>query len=158
MSAGNRPTREEVFQALFEHLQDNTVSFQTYSRRMMHYSEVAQKLLPCLILWEWPENTDYPHRNLPRDTWEAMVAIFFQNESKAINGDPNTGVAGATIINPMLDEVRAALGPDDPTENDFTLGGMVQWIRVMGRTIIETGDTDADGRGGAFLPVRILVP
>jgi hypothetical protein len=159
MSAGSRPTREQLFQALLDHLRANTVSFQTYSRRMMHYSEVAEKLLPCLILWEWPENTDYrPGRGLPRDYWEAMVAVYFVNPSKAINGDPNTGVAGATIINPLLDEVRAALAPDDDTTNSFTLGGLVEWIRVEGRTIIETGDTDADGRGGAFMPVRISVP
>lgn len=153
-----RPTREDVFSALFDQLQNGTTSFESYSRRMMMYTDFAKDLLPALVLWEQPEETDWPGQGLFRDYWEAMVVIVFQNDSRPQNGDPNTAVAGATIVNPLIEEVRAALAPDDQFTNNLTLNGLVQWVRVEGRTIVETGDTDANGRGGAILPVRILVP
>lgn len=155
---GARPTREQVFQTLFDHLIANTDGFETYSRRMMQYSEVAPRLMPILMLWEQPEETEFPHRGLPVDVWEAMIVIVFQNTSLPRNGDPNSAVPGATIINPLIDEVRNALAPDDETTNSLTFDGMVQWCRVEGRTIVETGDTETNGRGGAIIPVRILVP
>ena len=154
-----RPTREDVFSALFSYLEANTASFQTYSRRMMDYSAIAPRLMPILMLWEQPEETDWPARGLSRDHWEAMLVIVFQNTSRPQQGDPTSAVPGAKILNPLIEEVRAALAtPDDPTSNYLTLGGLVTWVRVEGRTIVETGDTDANGFGGAILPVRILIP
>ena len=158
MSAGSRPTREQVYTALFTLLQ-TAPGFITYSRRVLDYSAIAPALMPILMLWEFPEESDYkPGRGLPRDTWEATVMIVFQNLSKPKDGDPTTAVPGSTIINPLIDAVRAALVPDDDTTNSLTLGGLVEWCRVEGRTIIETGDTDANGFGGAAIPIRILVP
>jgi len=158
MSAGPRPTREQVFGALFTKLQ-TAAGITTFSRRMLDYSVIAPRLMPILILWEMPETTDYkPGRGLPRDHWEALAVIVFQNTSKPQNGDPTTAVPGATIINPLIDAVRAALAPDDDITNSLTLGGLVEWCRVEGRTVVETGDTDANGFGGAVLPIRMLVP
>ena len=157
MSAGPRPTREEVFEALFELLR-TAEGFVTYSRRMADHSVIAPRLLPILILWELPEETDHSHRGTPRDYWNALIALIFQNESRPMNGDPTTAVAGATIINPLLDAVRTVLAPDDPTTNSLTLGGLVEWCRVEGMTDVETGDTHSAGVGWATLPIRILVP
>src|SRR5579864_1378600 len=113
MSSGPRPTREQVFGALFTKLQ-TAAGITTFSRRMLDYSVIAPRLMPILILWEMPETTDYkPGRGLPRDHWEALAVIVFQNTSKPQNGDPTTAVPGATIINPLIDAVRAALAPDD---------------------------------------------
>lgn len=126
---------------------------------MLDYSAIPPGLLPCLILWEQPEETRYEgHVGLPLNTWEAVVLVVFQNLSKPRGGDPTTAVPGATIINPLVDAVRAALAPDDPGSNNYTIGGLVYWCRVEGKTVIETGDTDADGYGGAVIPLRILVP
>ena len=157
MSAGPRPTREQVFSALFTQLQ-TAEGFTTFSRRMLDYSAIAPALLPILLLWEQPESTDWPHSGLFRDHWEALAVIVFQNTSKPSGGDPTTATPGATIINPLVDAVRNALAPDDPISNYLTLGGLVHWCRVEGRTIIETGDTDAGGFGGAVIPIHILVP
>lgn len=157
MSAGPYPTREQVFSALFEVLQ-TAPGFTTYSRRMMHYSVVAPKLLPILMLWEMPEDTDYrPGRGLPRDYWEALVVCIFQNTSMPTNADPTTAVPGATIVNPLLDAVRNALAPDDPTTNSLTLDGLVDWCRVEGKTIVETGDTEENGLGGFVMPIRMQI-
>src|SRR5579863_1005583 len=149
MSAGPRPTREQVYSALFALLR-TAPGFATYSRRMLDYSAIAPNLMPILILWQQPEESDYqPGRGLPRDTLEAFIVIVFQNESKPSEGDPTTAIPGATIINPLIDAVRAAMAPDDDTTNSLTLNGLVEWCRVEGRTIVETGDTDANGFGGA---------
>lgn len=158
ITAVSRPTREQVFQALFARLQTAGATFTTYSRRMMDYSAIPPNLMPIVILWEQPEETEWGHRGTPKDYWEAFVFIVFQNPSRPLQDDPTTATAGATIVNPLIDAVRTALGPDDPTEGELTLDGLVEWVRVWGRTLVETGDTETDGRGGAIIPIRILVP
>lgn len=151
------PTREDVFGPLFTQLQ-TVPGITTFSRRMMEYSEIAPDLLPALILWEQPEDTVYDGQGLPKNTWQAIIAVFFQNPEKPNSGDPNTATPGATIINPLIDAVRAALAPDSFMTGSYTIGGLVEWCRVEGKTIVETGDTDSDGRGGALIPIEILVP
>lgn len=157
MSAGPRPTREVVFSTLFALLQ-TALGFTTYSRRMLDYSAIAPSLLPCLILWELHGEVDRHGRGLRREWWDAMLVGVFQNPSRPQNGDPTTAIAGATILNPLLDEVFAVLEADDQISNELTLAGLVQWVRIEGKLIIESGDTDAGGLGGFVLPLRILVP
>lgn len=154
---GERPTREQVYTALFDVLQ-TAEGFMTFSRRMLDYSAISPGLMPILMLWEQPEEAIFPHRGLPVDIWEAAVVIVFKNASRVTAGDPTSAVPGATILNPLIDAVRTALAPDDPMTNGLTLGGLVDWCRVEGRTIVETGDTDANGFGGAVIPIRIQVP
>ena len=157
MSSVARPTREQVFTALFTLLQTAT-GFETFSRRMLDYSEIAPRLLPCLILWELHGEVDRTGRGLRREWWDAMIVGVFQNPSRPQNGDPTTAVPGATFLNPLLDSVSTVLEADDPISNELTLDGLVQWVRIEGKLVVETGDTDADGRGGFILPLRILVP
>lgn len=149
--------RETIFEALFEQLQ-TVPGITTYSRRMMDYTAIASKLLPALILWEQPEDTSHDGQGLPKNTWEAIIAVFFRNPSRPVGGDPNTAIPGATILNPLIDGVRLSLAPDNFMTNSYTIGGLVEWCRVAGKTIKETGDTDSDGRGGAMIPIEILVP
>ncbi len=158
-----QPTREQVFGAIFNLLQ-TAPGFTKFSRRMIDYSIIPPGVMPICILWEQPEETDYgTHQRIRIDHWHALVVIFFQNESRPQEDDPTTAVPGATIINPLLDAVNIALGPDDGQGN-LTLRtlefpqGMVEWVRIEGTTVIETGDTDAQGYGGAMIPLRILVP
>lgn len=153
------PSRAQVFSALFAQLQAACgASFTTYSRRMMDYSAIAPGLLPALLLWELHSDTAF-HGNLPLDYWDAAIVVVFQNPSRPNPaGDPTTAVAGATILDPLIDVVRAALAPDDVDGGNYTIGGLVHWCRVEGKTIVEVGDTDADGRGGAVFPLRIQVP
>lgn len=153
------PTREAVFSALFTHLQTACGStFTTYSRRMMDYSAISPGLLPALILWELHSDTAYSGQGLPRNYWEGMIVVVFRNPSRPANGNPTTATPGASILNPLIDAVRAALAPDDVDGTNYTIGDLVTWCRVEGKTVVETGDTDADGRGGAVFPIRILVP
>lgn len=143
------PTREVVFQALFARLQA-IPGVRTTSRRMTLPSQVAPGDMPRLMLWEQPEiarnQTGLPDKRV----WEAWAVIVFVNE------DPT--VAGATIINPMLEAIEAALGVDDFARNVCSLGGLVHYARIEGTVIKETGDTDTTGLGGAVVPIKIMPP
>lgn len=157
MSYLARPTRETAFSALFTVLQ-TAPGFTTYSRRVLDYSVIAPSILPIIMLWELHGEIDRGGRGLRREWWEALVVGVFKNPEMPKNGDPTTATPGATILNPLLDAVMTALGPDDPMSNELTLGGLVQWVRIEGKTVVEVGDTDADGRGGFILPLRMMIP
>jgi hypothetical protein len=142
-------TREQVFQALFARMQ-TVPGITSYSRRMTYPQQVAPGDMPCLMQWEQPElargATSLPDRRL----WEAWIVVAF------VNGDAT--VAGATIINPMIDAVYAALAIDDFGRNNCTLGGLVHYARIEGPIIKETGDLDSNGLGGAVIPIKIMPP
>lgn len=144
-------TREQVFDALAARLAG--VVSGTVSRRMALPSELANLgfTLPCALIWEQPEDTKVAGRGLPaKRTWAAWVVVYFKN--------PTRSTAGATIINPILDALEVALAPDDVVNNVLTLGGLVSHCWIEGTTTVATGDTDAQGFGGAVVPVKILVP
>jgi hypothetical protein len=149
-------TREQVYTALFARLQGLS-GFVTWTRRMLLPGQAAEQPqnLPMLVLWEGPEDTEVGEEQgfrLPVDEWHAAVVIYFIN--------PSDTVPGSTIINPLLDAVRKALGPTDLLNNvnDLGLGIQGLWCRVEGKTAIETGDTDSKGLGGAVVPIMIRVP
>jgi hypothetical protein len=148
------PTREQVYTAIFARLQ-GLPGFVAWTRRMLLPSQVEDQNQPILILWQGPEDTivgEPQAFRLPIDEWSAAVVIYFINE--------DVSVAGGTIINPLVDAVRNALGPDDLLNNINTLGLGIQglWCRVEGTTAIETGDTDSRGLGGAVIPIKVKVP
>jgi hypothetical protein len=142
-------TREIVFQALFARLQGIPGIVST-SRRMTLPAQVAPGDQPCLMLWEQPEiarnQTGMPDKRV----WEAWAVLVFTNTDQTI--------AGATIINPMLEALEAALSVDDYGRNVCSLGGLVHYARIEGNVIKETGDTDTTGLGGAVVPIKIMPP
>jgi hypothetical protein len=142
-------TREQVFQALFARMQE-VPGMTSYSRRMTFPQKVSPGDMPCLMQWEQPEmvrgGTGLPDKRV----WEAWIVIAFNND------DPQ--VAGATIINPMIDAVQNTLAIDDFGRNTCTLGGLVHYARIEGPLIKETGDLDGNGLGGAVIPIKIMPP
>jgi hypothetical protein len=146
-------TREQVFQALFSALQAPAIAdlVTTFSRRFSPPDQIQPLAFPQLMLWEQSEKTEYSGPQMPRKrAWSALIVVYFQNTSKT--------VPGATIINPIMDAIEATLRYDNPATNALTLGGLVTYCRIEGQTIKETGDTDANGIGGAVIPIRILIP
>jgi hypothetical protein len=143
------PTRETVMQALFARLQ-NVPGIVSTSRRMTMPQLVAPADQPCLMLWEQPEiaknRTGLPDLR----QWEAWIVVVFTNTDASI--------AGATIINPILDAIETVFAPDDQGRNLCSLGGLVHYARIEGTVIKETGDTDTTGLGGAVVPIKILPP
>jgi hypothetical protein len=142
-------TREAVFQALFARMQ-TVPGMTTYSRRMTLPGMVPPLAQPMLMQWEQPEiarnQTGLPDKRV----WEAWIVIVFTNTSQTI--------PGATIINPMIDALEAALAVDDFGRNVCSLGGLVHYARIEGSILKETGDTDTTGLGGAVIPVKIMPP
>jgi hypothetical protein len=142
-------TREAIMQALFTRLQ-TVPGITTFSRRMTLPHQVAPGDQPCLMLWEQPEIERIVTGAPPRRILEAWAVIVFTNSDPA--------VAGATIINPLIDAIELALKVDDPARNVCSLGGLVHYARIEGLIVKETGDTDTTGLGGAVVPIKIMPP
>jgi hypothetical protein len=142
-------TREEVMSALFARLQ-SIPGINTTSRRMTLPGMVAPGDMARLMLWEQPERAANITSLPDKRTWEAWVVIVFTNDDAA--------VPGATIINPMIDAIEAALAVDDFNRNVCSLGGLVHYARIEGTVVKETGDTDTTGLGGAVVPIKIMPP
>lgn len=144
------PTREQVFQAVFALVQ-NTPGFTVTTRRYIRPSAVEAINTPILMTWEQPEKTEDAQLGLRKRWWEVWLIIVYYNNDQ--------NVAGATILNPLIDAVEQALAPDNPVHQTQTLGGLVQAVYIDGATVKAISDIDIDhGQGGAVLPVRILVP
>lgn len=142
-------TREQIMQALFARLQ-TVPGIQTFSRRMTLPAMVPISDQPCLMLWEQAEAPGVATGLPDKRQYSAWAVVVFTN--------PDKSVAGATIINPILDEIESALGVDDFGRNLCTLGGLVHWARIEGSIVKETGDTDTTGLGGAVVPIKIMPP
>jgi hypothetical protein len=141
--------REPVFSAL-ESLFVAANIAPRVTRRMMMPNEAVKGDLPVLIVWEQNEATKVAGRGLPSmRTWEAWLVVYFKND------DPQR--PGASIINPILDAIELALAPS-PAIGTQTLGGLVSHCWIEGATAVSLGDVDAEGLGGAVVPVKILVP
>ena len=149
------PTREQVFSAI-EALLTTVPGINFVSRRMMlpaaftTTAATVDERLPALIVWE--QNEETKHKGLgipPTRTWSAWLVVYFKNM--------DVTVAGATIINPILDGIEAALAPNVVT-NKQTLGGLVSHAWIEGPAHIALGDIDQQGFGGCVVEVHILVP
>lgn len=83
----------------------------------------------------------------PRWTLTADLFVYVQA--------PDDATAPATVINPLLDAIEAALAPD-PVDNLQTLGGLVAHCWIAGK--IETDEGVLGGQAVAIVPIEILVP
>jgi hypothetical protein len=124
-----------------------TTGFLTTGRRLKFAKDVTAQ--PALFLRGADEEIEYPSSVLQVQTIKAEVWIY----SKA-GEDPD--VAPETGLNNLLDAVQAAFAPDDPMQQRFTLGGLVHWVRIVGR--IEKSNGDLDGQAVAIADVEITVP
>lgn len=147
-------TREQVMGSLFTLLQNNVVGVKTFSRRIVLPSEIGSVPLPCLSLYRLRETFSPTPNALPnKRNWNVWLILVIQNKDKKVAGD--------TILNPILDSIENALAPSGPGGalfNTQNLGGLVQYTIIEGDVHLEPGDTDANGIGGAVIPLKILVP
>lgn len=134
---------EPVMDALFANL-IASASFQTTGRRLRHWTLVAAQ--PALFLRRVGTTDEYSDE-MPITTLECQVWIY----SKA--GEDPDAIPDAALSN--LDQsVRASFAPDD--DERFTLGGLVYWCRIEGRSDYSPGDQQ--GQGISRIPVRITLP
>lgn len=150
------PSREDIMKALFAKL-SKASGFKTFSRKIKlptggpsdATATIPPGDQPALIMAEGAEKIEERGRGLPPK--------HFMDVSVIIYAIVAPDVAGATIINPLLDAVEASIRPSG-ADTTQTLGGLVSHVWPEGDVIKEMGDIDTQGQGFALLPLKILVP
>lgn len=138
------PDPEAVMSALLAHIDSTVPSFQTLGRRVLHWSQVANQ--PALFLRRIGMS-DTHTGSMPITTMECELWIY----SKAGENPEVAPDEGLTVLEA---EVRDSFAPDD--QNRFTIGGLVYWCRIEGRSDISPGDQGPQAI--ARIPVRITLP
>lgn len=142
-------TREEVAQALFTRL-TTKVQFAEAGRRLRDPDTMNATHTPVLMLVEHSEEFQRPSPSLA-----AKRAVQFRALIYTDVGDNENAIPAATI-NDLLDQMEAALAPDDPSTNKCRLGGLVDSVMIDGEIIKAPGDVT--GKSIAIVPIRILLP
>ena len=140
-------SREPIYAALFG-LVESAADFAVVDRRLRHWSDVAPAEQPALFMAQKSETADV--RTLGATTvWTLAVDLYVYVHSS----DPY--LAPATVLNPLLDAVEAALAPSAVTGlQDLGLPAMVQHAYISGR--IETDEGVLGDQAVAIVPVEIL--
>lgn len=137
--------REPIYAALFA-LIAGAADFVTVSRRLRHWSDVGAAEQPALFMAQKSESAE-ERRPLP-PKWRAAVDLYLYAQA------PDELTTPASVMNPFLDAVEAALAPD-PVANVQTLGGLVAHCWIAGR--IQTDEGALGGQAVAIVPLEILV-
>lgn len=139
-------TRETIIAALFTKLQTIGAAINTYSRRLVLYSDVAAGAQPALFLTVRHEDVKMAPPGVPPvSTITCDVYLY------GVTTDPNQ--TPETILNPLVDAVAAVLAPDNVVSGKQTLGGKVQHCWIEGR--IETSEGLLGGQGVVIIPIMI---
>jgi len=137
---------EPIMAALFAHLQ-GAAAFATTGRRVIHWNLVAAQ--PAMFLRRTgvlDEAQDlYTVTTLECEAW------IYCNAGKDPNAVPDEHL---TVLETAL---RESFAPDgDYGDPRFTLGGLVYWCRIEGKSDISPGDQS--GQAIARIPIRITIP
>ncbi len=121
------------------------------SRRLKLWSDVAPIDRPACFLFEGGLET-YGAGAGPNPKRTLEVKLFVYVDAH----DP--GVAGASLLNAILDALDAALQPAGPDGalGRLTLGGSAHSCAIAGRPLKDPGDLDGDGL--LVVPVQIILP
>ena len=140
------PTREQVAEALLAKLAAGQ-AYQTTGRRNRDPENIPT---PALLLLEFGETTERQSVNLPpKRIWRYRAVIY-------VDAGGDETVIPASLLNPFVDAIDAALVPDDPLQGRSTLGGRVYSALVKGETIRSPGEVT--GRAAAIVPIEVIVP
>jgi len=135
---------ESVMVALLEHVQANVPQFVTTGRRVKHWTQVAEQ--PAFFLRR-TGTFDHFNGSMPIVTMECEGWIYCN-----AGQDPDTAPDEAlTLLEAAL---RDSFAPDDAMR--FTLGGLVYWCRIEGKSDISPGDQGPQAI--ARIPIRITLP
>ncbi len=140
-------TREPIYAALFG-LLENAADFTVVGRRLRHWSDVAPAEQPALFMAQKTELASVKTLGAPT-VWTLAVDLYVYVHSS----DPY--LAPATVLNPLIDAVEAALAPSATTGiQDLGLPAMVQHAYISGK--IETDEGVLGDQAVAVVPVEIL--
>lgn len=139
--------REAIYAALFAQVA-GAAGFVTAARRLRHWSEVSPPEQPALFMRQKAERAAVPTLGAPT-VWTLAVDLYVYAHA----ADPY--VAPATVLNPLIDAVEAALAPAPATGvQDLGLPAMVQHAAITGK--IEITEGALRDQAVAIIPVEIL--
>jgi len=140
-------TREPIYAALFA-LVAGAAAFVTTGRRLRHWSGVAPAEQPALYMRQKGETASVPTLGAP-PVWRLAVELFVYAHSSDPYASP------ASVLNPLVDAVEAALAPLAATGlQDLGLPAMVQHAYIAGR--VATDEGILRDQAVAVIPVEIL--
>jgi hypothetical protein len=139
--------RERIYAALFARVA-GAAGFVTAERRLRHWSDVAPAEQPALFQAQQSETAAVKALGAPA-VWTLRVALHLYAHSSY------PYLAPATVLNPLLDAVEAALAPSGVTGvQDLGLPATVQHAYIAGK--IETDEDALGNQAIAIVPVEIL--
>ena len=139
--------REPIYAALFA-LAAGAAGFVTAARRLRHWSELTPAEQPALFMRQRSEAAAVKTLGAP-PVWTLGVTLHLYAHA----GDPYR--APASVLNPLIDAVEAALAPSPATGlQDLGLPAMVQHAYIAGK--IETDEGILRDQAVAVIPVEIL--
>jgi len=139
--------REPIYAALFD-LAAGAAGFVTAERRLRHWSDVAPAEQPALFMTQKSEVASVQTLGAPT-VWTLLVEFYLYAHSS----DPY--LSPATVLNPLVDAVEAALAPAATTGlQDLGLPSMVQHAYIAGK--IDTEEGVLGDQAIAIIPVEIL--
>jgi hypothetical protein len=139
--------REPIYAALFA-LVAGAGGFVTTARRLRHWSDVGPAEQPALFMRQKSELASVPTLGAPA-IWRLAVELYLYAHAS----DPY--IAPASVLNPLIDAVEAALAPLAATGlQDLGLPAMVQHAYIAGRLVIDEGVLR--DQAVAVIPVEIL--
>jgi len=139
--------REPIYAALFD-LAADAGGFVTAERRLRHWSDVAPAEQPALFMTQKSETAAVKTLGAPT-VWTLNVELYLYAHSS----DPY--LSPATVLNPLVDAVEAALAPAAITGlQDLGIPSMVQHATIAGK--IETEEGVLGDQAIAIIPVEIL--
>jgi hypothetical protein len=140
-------SREPIYAALFG-LLETAADFAVVDRRLRHWSDVSPPEQPALFMAQKTELASVKTLGAPT-VWTLAVDLYLYVHSS----DPH--LAPATVLNPLLDAVEAALAPSATTGlQDLGLPATVQHAYISGK--IETDEGVLGDQAIAIVPVEIL--
>jgi hypothetical protein len=140
--------REAIISALFA-LLSQSAAFATASRRLQLWGGLSPSEKPALFLSERGDTYTHASEAAPAAVTMEVDIYIYTDAGK----DPT--IVPASILNPLIDAVDAALAPS-ALSGLQTLGGLVSHCWIDGKIMKDPGDLDGDGV--AVIPVKILVP
>lgn len=136
--------REAVYKALFDKLQA-AADWQTCSRRLLHWNDVADYRQPALFMAQGGQTALTESGTPSKWLLRAQLYLYVQNDD-----------VPAAQLNPLLDAVCHAVNEVSPItgRSGLAVGG-VEYCRVAGT--IETDEGTLGSQAVAIIPVEILV-
>jgi hypothetical protein len=139
--------REPIYAALFG-LVEAAADFAVVDRRLRHWADVSPAEQPALFMAQKTELASIKTLGAPT-VWTLAVDLYVYAHSS----DPY--LAPATVLNPLLDAVEAALAPSATTGlQDLGLPAMVQHAYISGK--IETDEGVLGDQAVAIVPIEVL--